>query len=251
VQELGVLFTPWGEALNRRWYRESVVELSRLPHVRRVAVQTSLPGPVDWVADADRRTLALWCTYHPGQVDLERFADRCRALAGYGVRFSVGVVGLPEHLEPARRLRSLLPDGVYVWANAAEGCAYSPVEQGRWTALDPLFGFSVRPHVSLGADCRTGREVISVDGDGTIRRCHFVAEPIGNLYDGTWPGALRSRPCPQPTCDCHIGYVHLPTLPLYGVFDGGVLERVPADPSDPNRPLRAVTSAPAGRTPWR
>jgi hypothetical protein len=29
-------------------------------------------------------------------------------------------------------------------------------------------------------------------------------------------------------CDCHIGYVHLESLPLYDVFAGGVLERVPA-----------------------
>jgi hypothetical protein len=29
-------------------------------------------------------------------------------------------------------------------------------------------------------------------------------------------------------CDCHIGYVHLETLPLYDVFAGGVLERIPA-----------------------
>jgi hypothetical protein len=29
-------------------------------------------------------------------------------------------------------------------------------------------------------------------------------------------------------CDCHIGYVHLESLPLYDVFAGGVLERIPA-----------------------
>lgn len=29
-------------------------------------------------------------------------------------------------------------------------------------------------------------------------------------------------------CDCHIGYVHLKRLPLYEIFDGGVLERIPA-----------------------
>src|SRR4051812_18690889 len=40
--ELSVLFTPWGEGLTRSWYREAMVGLSRLPHVRRVAIQTNL-----------------------------------------------------------------------------------------------------------------------------------------------------------------------------------------------------------------
>ncbi|MGW7605300.1 STM4011 family radical SAM protein, partial [Streptomyces antimycoticus] len=72
--------------------------------------------------------------------------------------------------------------------------------------------------------------VISVDGDGTVRRCHFVAAELGNLYDGSYRAALRPRPCPLAVCDCHIGYVHLESLPLYDVFAGGVRERVPAPP---------------------
>jgi hypothetical protein len=137
-------------------------------------------------------------------------------------------VALPEHAEPARRLRDRLPDHVYLWANAAEGHAYTPEEEAAWTAIDPLFAYSVRPHRSLTAPCRTGDEVIAVAGDGTVRRCHFVEDTIGNLYDGSWRAGLRPRPCPQPLCDCHIGYVHLPTVPLYDVFAGGVLERIPA-----------------------
>jgi len=117
--------------------------------------------------------------------------------------------------------------------NAADGLSYTAVEEARWRALDPHFGYSVRPHVSLGAGCRTGESVISVSGDGTVRRCHFVAEPIGNLYDGSWRAGLRPRPCPKATCDCHIGYVHLRTLPLYEIFAGGVLERVTAGARPP------------------
>jgi hypothetical protein len=66
-----------------------------------------------------------------------------------------------------------------------------------------------------------------VDGEGTVRRCHFVPEILGNLYDGSFRTALGPRPCPKPACDCHIGYVHMPELPLYDVFAGGILERIP------------------------
>ena len=72
--------------------------------------------------------------------------------------------------------------------------------------------------------------MISVDGDGTIRRCHFVREPIGNLYDPGFEAALVERPCPSATCSCHIGYVHLDAVGLYPAFAGGILERIPAAP---------------------
>lgn len=225
---LSVLFTPWGEGLTRSWYRQAMVRLSHLAHVERVAIQTNLAVRPDWLAEADRRRVALWATYHPGQVSRDRFLARCRRLGELGVRFSVGVVGLPEHLVEARAVRAALPDEVYVWVNAAEGHRYDAEQEAAWTAVDPLFGYSVRPHLSLGRPCHAGETAVSVDGDGTVRRCHFVAEPIGNLYDGSWRTALTPRACPNASCDCHIGYLHLKPLGLRDVFAGGVLERIPA-----------------------
>ncbi|MEH1013240.1 STM4011 family radical SAM protein [Micromonospora sp. CPCC 206060] len=227
---LSVLFTPWGEGLTRSWYQRALVTLSRLAHVDRVAIQTNLACRLDWLADADRQRIAFWATYHPGQVSRSAFLDRCTGLRDRGIRFSVGMVGLPGHLAEARWLRAALPAEVYLWINAAEGYRYPPQEEADWSALDPLFGYSVRPHPSAGRSCRTGESVISVRGDGEVRRCHFVDAPLGNLYDGSYRAALRPRPCPQTSCDCHIGYVHLRTLPLYDVFAGGVLERIPAEP---------------------
>ncbi|MER7953151.1 STM4011 family radical SAM protein [Streptomyces sp. NPDC096030] len=225
---LRILFTPWGEGLVRSWYRRTLVELSHLPHIERVAIQTNLSCRTEWLAEGDPGTLALWCTYHPGQTPYDRFLAKCRELTTRGTRFSVGIVGLPEHREHARRLRDELPPEVYLWVNAAEGRTYTDEEAGAWTALDPLFPYSRRPHSSAGLPCRTGESVISVDGDGTVRRCHFVKAELGNLYDGSYRAALRPRACPLSVCDCHIGYVHLETLPLYDVFAGGVLERIPA-----------------------
>jgi len=224
---VSVLFTPWGEGLTRAWYRDALVRLSHLSHVDRVAIQTNLAARLSFVPDADRSSLALWATYHPGQVPLGRFLRQCGVLDAHGVRYSVGVVGLPEHLAPAHALRSALRPEVYLWVNAADGHVYTADEEAAWTAIDPHFGYSVRPHASLGHECRAGETVVSVDGDGTVRRCHFIAAPLGNLYDGSYLDGLRPRPCGNAFCDCHIGYVHLKRLPLYDVFAGGVLERIP------------------------
>ncbi|MGW7288065.1 STM4011 family radical SAM protein [Streptomyces sp. NPDC054847] len=225
---LSVLFTPWGEGLVRSWYRRTLTELSHLPHIRRVAIQTNLSCRTDWLAEACPETLALWCTFHPGQTPYDRFIAKCRDLIRREIRFSVGIVGFPGHLEEARRLRADLPGHIYLWVNAPEGHELSDAEAQAWTELDPLFPYSRHPHRSAGLPCRTGESVVSVDGEGTVRRCHFVRAELGNLYDGSYRRALRPRACPLTVCDCHIGYVHLETLPLYDVFAGGVLERIPS-----------------------
>ena len=229
---ISILFTPWGEALTRSWYREAMVELSHLPHVNRVAVQTNLSCRLDWLEQADLDTLALWCTYHPDQVEFDRFLGKHRQLVRQGVRHSIGIVGQPEHLEAARRMRAALDPATYLWVNAAEGRTYSDTEAKQWSEIDELFHVSRLPHASLGRACRTGESVISVDGEGLVRRCHFVSrtdtrEELGNLYDGSFREQLRPRPCPLLQCDCHIGYVHMPELELYSTFRNGVLERVP------------------------
>lgn len=222
--EVSVLFTPWGEGLVRSWYRRALVELSWLPNVTRVAIQTNLSCRTAWLSEASDWA-ALWVTYHPTQVAYDRFLGKIRSLP---VRHSVGIVGDPAHLTHARRLRADLPPETYLWVNAEEGRLYTDAEAADWSEIDPLFHYSRFAHPSAGLPCRTGDDVISVSGDGTVRRCHFIPEVLGNLYDGSYRAALRPRPpCPAAACDCHIGYVHLEPLGLYDVFAGGILERIP------------------------
>ncbi len=228
--DISVLFTPWGEALVRRHYREAMTRLSHLPHVRRVVAQTNLCIGLDWLDHVDRDRLALWCTYHPGQVRREAFVARCLRLRERGVRFSVGMVALHEHADEIARLREALPADVFLWLNAYDERGpgyYDAADTARHLAIDPWFGYNLEPPPSLGAACRAGEDVVSVDGDGEVRRCHFVATPLGNLYDGSFLGRLGARPCPRAACDCFIGYVHRKDLPFGEAFAGGQLERVP------------------------
>jgi hypothetical protein len=164
----------------------------------------------------------------------------------------VGVVGFEEHHAEAVALREALPDNTYLWVNAAEGHTYTAEAEARWTAIDPLFGFSVRPHASAGHECAAGETSLSVLGDGTVRRCHFIPEPIGNLYDRSYLDALRPRPCTIGQCECHIGYVHLKRLGLHQIFAGGVPERIPAGrPPGWGAPSAEVRSAVTARIPAR
>ncbi|MBA3397526.1 MAG: radical SAM protein [Deltaproteobacteria bacterium] len=225
--QIGVLVTPWGEALIRRWYQDGLARLSQLPQITRVAAQTNLSGPLDWIAAAHPDRLALWCTYHPEWTTLADFLAQTARLDAMGVSYSVGVVGQREYAEAARALRAALPPATYVWINAVKALAYTADELAAWEAIDPLFRINAQRWPSQGAACGAGQRAITVDGDGTMRRCHFIKDPIGNFYDASWRAALVPRACTNVDCHCHIGYVHLDYLELDKVFATGLLERVP------------------------
>jgi MoaA/NifB/PqqE/SkfB family radical SAM enzyme len=233
IRKWSVFFTPRGEALIHSWYRDAVVQLAGLSHVAKVAVQTNLSlSRLDWLASCPPQKIGLWCTYHPGQVARSAFLRRCRALDDLGVSYSVGCVGLYEHLEEIERLRREMRREVYLWINAFKHSPsyYDDSTIRRIEQVDPLFRFNLENHVCRGRLCRCGSTIFSVSGDGTLRRCHFVEEVLGNLYEDGLESRARPDPCSQPTCRCHIGYVHLEHLGLSDMFKEGILERVVAFP---------------------
>lgn len=230
ARPLRVLFTPWGEALVRRHYREAMLALAALPHVSQVALQTNLSGPLAWLADAPAGKLSLWCTYHPGQTTLDRFVERTRRLDVLGVRHSVGVVARREHFDAIQALRAALPQGATVWLNAYDRRGpgyYSEADLAWLESLDPWFRLQHAPPPSRGAACRAGSEVLSVDGDGELRRCHFIPTRVGNLYTDALDDVLQERRCSRLRCDCFIGYAHRRDLPLHEQFGDGLLARIP------------------------
>ena len=229
---ISVLFTPWGEALVRRHYRAAMQTLAASPHVRQVALQTNLSGPLGWlddVEDSSRAKIGLWCTYHPGQTTMARFLERCARLDAMGVRYSVGVVALHEHYDAIRALRAALPTRVYLWLNAYDrrGPGYYSADDLAWLdAIDPWFLQSRRPVPSRGKGCLAGETSLSVDGDGALARCHFLSERLGNLYHDDLADLLRERNCPRFKCDCYIGYAQRKDLPFQKVFGTGALARI-------------------------
>ncbi len=227
--QFSVFFTPWGEALIRKRYQQALIMLTNLPHIEKIAIQTNGSCRFDWAKLCDRSKLGLWVTYHPGETSRASFLKRCEIMQKQGIRFSVGIVGLKEHFAEIENLRAELSPDVYLWINAFKRAQnyYAPAEVDFLAAIDPLFSMNNTRHQSLNFACRAGEAVISVDGDGVIRRCHFIKENLGNIYEENWQNALRSRLCSNETCGCHIGYVHLNHLNLYNVFEGGILERIP------------------------
>lgn len=229
AHRLALFFTPWGEALIRPWYREAIARLSRLDCVDKIVVQTNLSAPMRWVEECRRDKLRIWATYHPGQCRRARFVEACKSLHDLGVQLSAGMVGLDAQREEIAALRRELPPEIYLWINAHddEPGRYDEASVRWYAQVDPLFPVTCRDHESLGRACHAGHTVLSVAGDGTLRRCHFIGAPIGNLYQPGFERNLAPAPCTNARCNCYIGYVHLPHLGLEEIYGAGLLERNP------------------------
>jgi MoaA/NifB/PqqE/SkfB family radical SAM enzyme len=225
----GLFFTPWGEALTRRWYRDAIVKLSHFDHMDRIAIQTNLSATMDWLCAARVDRVALWCTYHPDEVERAKFLKQCEKLDRLGVRYSVGVVGVAKHMAEIEILRAELPEHVYLWVNAYKSSkeAYGQEQQDFFSKIDPLFPINNTYHASAGKPCDTGLTTVSIDGAGDVRRCHFVRDVLGNIYQSELESMLRPRLCSKSSCGCHIGYVHMPSTKLKEVFGANILERIP------------------------
>ncbi|WOO39354.1 STM4011 family radical SAM protein [Rubellicoccus peritrichatus] len=231
VQKYGirVLFTPWGEALIHPAYQKALIELSHLPHLQEVAIQTNLSGKLDWIANVNPHKMSLWATYHPSETDRSEFLERCFWLRSQGIAFSVGVVGKREHFDEIEALRRMLPDTYYLWVNAFDDdpSYYTGEEIKRLERYDPLFPVNVKRYPSLGRACYAGETAFTVDGNGDVRRCHFIHKVIGNIYEDDFSSALKPKVCTNETCSCHIGYVHLKELQLYERFGNRLAGRIP------------------------
>ncbi len=229
TENIGILMTPWGEGLIRKYYQKAMTELSHAQNIYRVAIQTNLSCELAWMNDVNKKTFALWTTFHPSQISLEKFVAKCSQLDQMGIRYSVGFVGFKQDFEVLQELRKRLDKNVYLWVNAykREENYYHQQDIEFLKSIDSLFEWNTQYHKSFGKACKAGYSTFSVDGEGNMTRCHFIKQKIGNIYDSNMDRYLQRTPCSNQTCGCHIGYIHMDEYQLNNVYEDGILERIP------------------------
>lgn len=229
-EQISILFTPWGEGLIRKYYQEAMTELSHLPQVKKVSIQTNLSCSTKWMDKVNKDAFALWTTFHPTQISLDKFVGKCAQLDALDIQYSVGFVAFKEELDILEALRDRITPKRYVWANAYKRVAdyYTEKDILRVEKVDPLFRYNTVYHNSLGKSCQAGHTSFTIDGNGDIRSCHFIDTVLGNIYTDEIEQVLAPKTCVNTTCGCHIGYVHLDELNLYETYADGILERIPS-----------------------
>lgn len=226
---LSIFFNPYGEGLTHRWYKNAMIALSNMEHVDKVAIQTNLSAGLDFITELNRSKTAFWATYHPGQVQEDKFLAQCMTLYENNIPFSVGSVGIRIAFPAIASLRTALPENVYLWVNAFKDKPdyYTADDLSFLSAIDPYFGVNAIDYESLGSACDAGRDVFYVQGAGLVKRCYKDRGVIGNLYREGLEGLSAIRSCRMKVCDCYIGYIHMPGLKLQEIYGSGLLERIP------------------------
>lgn len=227
-RKIGILFTPWGEALIRKYYQEAIVRLSQMEQVEKVAIQTNLSSTLSWLENTHKKSVALWTTFHPTETTVDKFIEKCNKLQSLNIQFSVGVVGKKENFTFAKELRRQLPKSIYVWINAykREANYYTQKDINDLTEIDPLFHLNNTIYETKGKACFAGESSISIDGGGNVFRCHFIKNKIGSIYTQPLEEILSPSACTNTHCRCYIGYMNLKELNLADVYGERVLERI-------------------------
>lgn len=220
-----LMVAPYGEALIHPWYWEGLAAVSQAENMEAIGAQTNLSFLLEKSLEYYEKSkgkvekLRLWGTFHPEMTRPEEFARKCRQVWDAGIALSVGAVGVPGNLEQIRRLRSLLPEEIYLWVNKMDGLKreYTEAEKEAFLELDPYFWQELTP---VPADVEQCRGRLFVESDGRMRICN-----IGRVMEGNWyeeGGAhgpeeeerenrgqnVRGMPlrCGRKWCSCYLAY---------------------------------------------
>ena len=50
---------------------------------------------------------------------------------------------------------------------------------------------------------------------------------VGNLFTDGWVTLPEAEPCPNATCHCYVGHMHIPDLDFRRVYGGDLAVRIP------------------------
>ena len=227
-----LMVVPYGEAMLYRWYWEGLAQVSSMPGIEAVGIQTNLSFSgerfLDCYAAADGRfeKLRLWATFHPEMTDVSEFARRCEVFVKAGVQICAGAVGVPEHLDLIRLLRKKLPGSVYLWMNRMDGLgrAYTGAEVEAFRALDPYFGRELLLPEADGEKCYNR---LFVEGNGRLHTCN-----ISPMLHETWADAetFPAPVCRRRRCSCYLAYGGRQEIVNEMLFGPWPLFRIPRHP---------------------
>lgn len=227
-----IFIAPKGEVLGFDYYKEGITYLSYLQNVEEIVVQTNLSNSINWVDNVNKQKLKLWTTYHPNEIELDKFFRNVNELSEKHITFSVGTVGIKENLYKIKKLKlkieSIKNTKPYIWVNAYKDKKdyYSENDIDEIKKIDPHFEINIKNYKSNGLSCKTGECVFWVEGNGIVHRCYKDNVVLGNIYKDNLEDIKKSTPCRNKICTCFIGYVNIYDLQLENIYKNSLMGRI-------------------------
>ncbi len=228
TEAVQIFFLPYGEGMIYPMYQAALADLSALPQVRAVGIQTNL----SWEPEGflrllrqrgDAGKIRLWASYHPEMTSRAGFLDRLRQLADE-VEIAAGMVATLENEDEIRALRAELPPSIYLWLNAMDRrkAAFSREVIERLQAIDPMFGYEFAQYRQKAFG-------------GAGFRCCLAAENQYLDRGMVRPGCFFQKGEKRKVqlchnhrlCDCYLGYSNFADNPLVNFFGANRAFRIP------------------------
>jgi len=212
---VSIMFTPYGEALTKKYYYDAIARLSKCDQVESVSCQTNASFEAKVFlksleeSNANFNKIALWASFHKEMTSVEAFTTNILQLNDR-ISLSVGTVGFKEDQNDIERLRKLLPLDIYLWVNKPEGQKTDDMD---FSYIDPLYKLEKQTMKCNINSCTAGIDSILVKENGSIYLCHSSKKSVGNLYqdfkiDKTPLETCHSRTCQAGLCHCYLMYCH-------------------------------------------
>jgi organic radical activating enzyme len=172
----------------------------------------------DFVKRANNKRVELDCTFHPLEIELDKFIDNVQLLRKNDFVSNVCFLAYPPQMPPMDEFKRRFKEkGVHMnmailWGKFG-GREYPHAytgEERRW--IKDVIGYEVGPEtVGLepinvkGKVCGAGQHYAVVHADGQVFRCGQLGDEkdaIGNLFDMDFDLFPQGKACPADFCRC-------------------------------------------------
>ena len=203
--QISIMFTPYGEALTKKYYYDAISRLSKCNHVESVSCQTNASfSPKVFLnyleqSNANFNKISLWASFHKEMTTIDAFIANILELHSK-INLSVGTIGFAKDKTEIELLRKLLPLDIYLWVNKPEGTKADYMD---FSYIDPLYKLEDKVLKCDINHCNAGIDSILVKESGNIYLCHLSKKSSGNLYTNFEIDRVQLG-----ACHCYLTYCH-------------------------------------------
>jgi radical SAM protein with 4Fe4S-binding SPASM domain len=226
---LNIRLAVFGEIFTSDQLIQGAVALTRSPNVEAINIVTNLAVPFErlrrFLDEADKTKLALACTLHDMQTDLNGYLPKLEFLKQEGVSVIAGYVAYPQQFDRVRKYKKMFDErDIPLYVNPFNGtfkgkrypASYTQEEKDELKSLmfsGHEYRYMLCKEVPYGKLCTAGKDYIYIAPNGEVYRCGKMKvrgdKPIGNMLEGRLELFDRYHRCAAESCFCTVENINL------------------------------------------